>query len=197
MIEDMGASEADVTEYQDVIISHHFVRYLATGHNEISATIVRKDGRCRGTMASQKYPAIESTFIESTSTDLYVRYGEPGTERFVVRPGITLTAGYGFDRTACQMVIEPTRSIIPRVELATYMLPEVVTAIIDEVLPEPDRGELILGVVTKSGCNDLETLDYQNVTITRFRHKCELPKPEIEGAANIKRKGPGCGDNGK
>ena len=102
-------------------------------------------------------------------------------------------ARYAEDRTACEMLIEPIRSIIPHDEPAKYMRPEVMSEIIDEVLPEADRGKMLLGVVTKAGCNDLETDDYENVTIHRFRHRCLLPNPEIEGAARITRKSPSCG----
>jgi hypothetical protein len=101
---------------------------------------------------------------------------------------------YGTDRAACQMVVEPTRSVILRDEPDKYTRPEVVTEIIDEILPEAERGELLLGVVTKSGCNDYETDDYQNFTVSRFRHKCRLPNPEIEGAATVTRKGSFCGN---
>jgi hypothetical protein len=62
---------------------------------------------------------------------------------------------------------------------AKYMRPEVVAEILDEVLPEAERGDPILRTVTKSGCNDYETADYQNVTISRFRTSCNLPNPEI------------------
>jgi hypothetical protein len=72
------------------------------------------------------------------------------------------------------------------------MRPEVMTEIIDEVLPEADRGKLLLGAVTKAGCNDLETEAYGNVTIHRFRHRCLLPNPEIEGGARITRKSLSC-----
>ncbi len=127
-----------------------------------------------------------------TANELTARYGDPDVERFLVRPGITLLARYGGDHTACEMVIEPIRSIIPLNESAMYMRPEVMTEIIDEVLPEASRGKLLLGVVTKSGCNDLETEDYENVTIHRFRHRCLLPNPEIEGQATITRKNTSC-----
>jgi hypothetical protein len=93
------------------------------------------------------------------------------------------------------MLIEPIRSIVPNDEPAKYMRREVMTEIIDEVLPEADRGPLLLHFVTKSGCNDFETGDYENVAIYRFRHRCLLPNPEIEGAARIIRKGPPCGPN--
>lgn len=101
-------------------------------------------------------------------------------------------ARYADDRSACEIVIEPIRSIIPRNESDMYMRPELMTEIIDEVLPEASRGKLLFGVVTKSGCNDLETEDYENVTIHRFRHRCALPNPEIEGRATITRKNTSC-----
>jgi len=193
MIENMGASEHQVAEYENVTISRSFVRYLPSDHDEKSATVVRKDGQCNPAMASQKYTSAAAP----SATDLRIQYGDPDVERFIVRPGITLTATYGTDQTACRMVVGPTRAIIPRIEPAQYMRPEDVKEIISEVLPEADRGDLLFGVVTQSGCNDLETMDYQNVTIHRFRHKCDLPKPEIEGEATIMRKNGECGNGGK
>lgn len=127
-----------------------------------------------------------------TPSELTARYGDPDVERFLVRLGITLMARYADDRSACEIVIEPIRSIIPRNESDMYMRPELMTEIIDEVLPEASRGKLLFGVVTKSGCNDLETEDYENVTIHRFRHRCALPNPEIEGRATITRKNTSC-----
>jgi hypothetical protein len=190
--ENMGAGEYQVAEFQNVTISRYFVRYLPAKHDEKSATVVRKDGLCSPASASQKYVSA----IELNAADLHTWYGDPAVERFVVRPGITLMATYGTDRAACRMVIE-TRSIIPRDEPTKYMRPEVVTQIIDEVLPEADRGELLRSLVTKSGCNDFEAMDYQNVMVSRFRHKCDMPKPEIEGEATVTRKNPACGNSGK
>jgi hypothetical protein len=193
MIESMGASEYQVAEYRYVTISQYFVRYPPANHDEKSATLVRKDGPCSSRIASQK----DVSAIELNATDLHTRYGDPVVSRFVVRPGITLVATYGTDQAACHMVVGPTRSILPRDEAAKYMQPEVVTEIFDEVFPDADRGELLLRVVTKSGCNDYENVNYQNVTISRFRHKCDLPNPEIEGAATTMRKSPACGNGGK
>jgi hypothetical protein len=191
-IESMGASEYQVADYQNVIIGQYFVRYqLPANHDETSATVVRKDGPCSSAIA----PRNNLPVIELNATDLHTRYGDPVVEKFVVRPGITLMATYGTDRAACRMVIEPMRSIIPRVVLTKYMQPEVVTQIIDELLPEADRGELLRSLVTKSGCNDFELMDYQNVTVSRSSHTCDLPKPEIETEeeATVTRKNPACG----
>ncbi len=190
-IENMGAAELQVAEYQNVTISRYFVRYLPANQDEKSATVVRKDGICRSAVASQEYiPA-----IELTATDLHARYGDPDVERFKVRPGITLMVDYGTDQSACQMVVEPRRSIIPRDEPAKYMRPEVMTEILDEVVPEADRGKLLFNTITKSGCNDFQITDYQNVTVSRFRYRCRLPNPEIEGAATVTRNNSSCGNS--
>jgi hypothetical protein len=127
-----------------------------------------------------------------TATDFAARYGNPDAERFVVRPGITMTVAYGDDQSACQMVIEPAHSIIRRDEPAKYMRPDVVTAILDEVLPPPDRGAQLRRLVTKSGCNDIEITEYENATISRTTHRC-TQNPEIEGEATVTRKDPSCG----
>ena len=190
--ESMGAPEYQVAYYQNVTIGQHFARNLATNHDETSATVVRKDGPCSRAIATRNNLPV----IELNNTDLHSRYGDPVVEKFVVRPGITLMATYGTDRVACRMVIEPRRSIIPSIVLTKYMQPEVVTQIIDELLPEADRGELLRSLVTKSGCNDFELMDYQNVTVSRSSHTCDLPKPEIETEeeATVTRKNPACGN---
>jgi MarR family len=183
-IENVGAAEYQVAEYQNVTIGRYFARYLPANHDEKSATVVRKDWKCTPAIASQKYvPA-----IDLNAADLHTRYGVPVAQRFEVRPRITLMVAYGMDQAACQMVVEPTHSIIPRDEPAKYTRPEVVDEIIDEVLPDADRGKLLFGIVTKSGCNDYQRDDYQNFTVSRLRHNCSLPNPEIEGVATLTRK---------
>jgi hypothetical protein len=191
IIENMGAGEYQVAEYQNVTIERYFVRYLPANRDEKRATIVRKDGMCRSATAPQEYvPA-----IKLTATDLHTQYGDPDAERFIVRPGITLMVAYDTDHSACQMVVEPTRSISPRDKSAKYMRPEVVTEILDEVLPEADRGKLLLDTITKSGCNDFQIADYQNVTVSHSIHKCRLPNPDIEGTATVTRKNSSCGNS--
>ena len=127
-----------------------------------------------------------------SASELKGRYGDPDVERFLVRPGVTLTVRYASDRTACEMLIGPIRSIIPRNEPTTYMRPELMTDIIDEVLPDANRGKLLSSYVTKSGSNEIDFKEYENVTITRVRHKCDLPNPEIEGQAIIERRSSSC-----
>jgi hypothetical protein len=69
------------------------------------------------------------------------------------------------------------------------------TEILDEVVPEADRGKVLLDTITKSGCNDFQITDCQNVTVSRSRHKCRLPNPDIEGAATVTRKNSSCGNS--
>jgi hypothetical protein len=82
MNESMGASELQVADYQNVTISQYFLRYLPTNHDEKSATIIRKDGRCSSATASQKFGA----GIGLNAIDLHARYGEPNIQRFAARP---------------------------------------------------------------------------------------------------------------
>lgn len=152
--------------------------------------IVRKNEHCSA--APTRSDPSSDVSMPQTAIDLHTRYGTPDAQRYVVRPGITLMVTYGIDEFACQMVLEPTTSIIHHDEPAKYMRPKVVTEVLEEVVPEAERGALILRTVTKSGCNDYEIIDYQNVTVYRFRHNCRLPNPDIERAATITRKHTSC-----
>jgi len=112
LIENMGAGEHQVFEYQNVTISRDFVRYLPVNQDEQFATIVRKDGVCRSSTVSQEFvPSIQLTAV-----DLHARYGDPVAQRFTIRANTMLTATYGQDQTACEISIGPTRSIFPRDE---------------------------------------------------------------------------------
>lgn len=192
-IESMGAQEHQVAIYQNVTIRRFFSRNLPANRDLTRATVVRKDSACNSALAPRDFVPT----IELHATDLHARYGDPDAERFAVHPGITLMIAYGADQAACQMVIEPAHSIVLHAEPALYMRPEAVTEIIDEILPAADRGQLLLNPVTKSGCNDYESIEYQNVTVSRFKHNCRLPNPEIEGTATVMRKNPSCGSDGK
>jgi len=192
MIESMGAQELQVAIYQNVTINRLFSRNLPANHDLTRATVVRKDSACNSALAPRDFVPT----IELRAADLHARYGDPDAERFAVHPGITLMVPYGADQAACQMVIEPTHSIILHAEPALYMRPEAVNKIIDEILPAADRGQPLLNLVTKSGCNDYELIEYQNITVSRFRHNCQPPTLEIEGTATVTRKSPSCGGDG-
>lgn len=149
-------------------------------------SIVREDRPC-GTSDSSE------VFIAQRAIDIHTQYGVPDAQRYVARPGIALRVSYGGDQSPCEMLIDRTGPIIQRDMHVKYMRPEVVTEILDEVLPQSDRGIQLRRTVTKSGCTNFEIIDYENATITRTTHTCDLPNPEIEGAATVTRRNPSCG----
>ena len=186
---DMGGVEERIFQYQNVTITHYFLHQLPAHHNEDLATIVRRDGLCG---ASNNGRENESVAIPLKALDLQMRYGDPEVQRFAVRPAVSLMAEYGPERTVCRMLLEPQVSILRKNEPAKYLRPELVTEILDEVIPESDRGAETSHSVTKSGCNEIDIAEYLHVTIVRFRHNCQLPDPETEERATITRKDAGC-----
>jgi len=127
-----------------------------------------------------------------TKADLTARYGYPDVQRFVVRPGITLTAGYAENRTACQMLIEPEKSLGHANNEEQSMATETVTAIIDELIPKPERGILLEHAIENMGAAELRHFVYQNLTISR-QFVRYLPKNRDETTATIIRKDGICG----
>ena len=80
-----------------------------------------------------------SVVLLESSQDFHNRYGEPDRERFVVRPGITLTVDYGSDHLACQALIEPPQPLTHLQEHVRLMPSEAVSAVLDEVAPVAAR----------------------------------------------------------
>ena len=189
IIADVGAAEERVFQYQNVTITHALSYHLRKHRDEDLSTIVRHDGLC-GTPTEQRTNGIVA--IPLKAIDLQSRYGEPDVQQFTVRPAISLTVEYGPERTACRMLLEPKGSILTSNKPAEYMRPDVVTEILDEAVPESDRGTEISHTITKSGCNEFEIAEYLHVTIMRSRHNCQLSDPETEGTATIIRKDAAC-----
>jgi hypothetical protein len=130
--------------------------------------------------------------IRLKALDLQIRYGDPDVQRFAVRSAVSLMVEYGPERTACRMLLEPEVSILRKNEPAKYLRPELVTEILEEIIPESDRGAETSHSITKSGCNEIDIAEYLHVTIVRFRHNCQLPDPETEGRATTTRKDAAC-----
>lgn len=133
-----------------------------------------------------------SIATSQTAQELTSRYGEPDLERFAVRPGISLTVEYGSNRLACRMLIEKTRSPFGDPEETEYMRPEVVSEIIDELVPEFQRGAEVSQFMLNTGCNAATTTMYERFTISRSTHNCVPLKPERESRATIVRKDDAC-----
>jgi hypothetical protein len=65
------------------------------------------------------------------------------------------------------------------------MSSEAVAEILEEVVPSRMRGEETGKIVTASGCNEFQIVEYENVSIMRSTHNCLPLKPEREIRATI------------
>jgi hypothetical protein len=124
--------------------------------------------------------------VAQTSQELRNHYGDPEVERFNARPGVGLTVEYGSDRLACQILIQPPEHILSSQEQkARFMASETVTDILDEVVPLTTRGKKTGDFHMVSGCNAVDSTEYENVWITRSTHNCLPLKPEREVRATV------------
>lgn len=114
--------------------------------------------------------AIPTSFPGENSETLRQQYGQPISETFLIRPGITVTASYGKSGNVCQLVIKPKEpeDLIKSVsDTINYKL---LKELEDELVPVPERGkQKINGFVNllcppKNDCFGTEE-SWQNVEI--------------------------------
>jgi hypothetical protein len=123
--------------------------------------------------------------LTPSSQDLHNRYGEPDIERFMARPGIALTAEYGSDRLACQVLIDPPRSLIHQEVQPALMSSDGVSGVLEEIAPATMRGNEILSTFRVSGCNESRITDYENVFVMRSKHTCDPSSPDQDVRTTI------------
>jgi hypothetical protein len=126
--------------------------------------------------------------LAPSSHELHKRYGEPDQERFIVRPGVSLTVQYGSDHLACQFGIAPSKPFDASDPIASYstMSADTVTEILEEVVPAATRGKQIPAGEWATGCaNENEEFDYENVLIVRSVNSCTPSKPHPENFATV------------
>ena len=132
-----------------------------------------------------------------TSQEFHSKYGEPDIERFAARPGIALTVEFGSDRLACQALLESPQPLLHRQEQASFMFSDAVTEILEEIAPASMRGEETDKIIQMSGCNELEMVEYANVSITRSTHDCVPSSPDRDVQATVTFKRDACRAQGK
>ena len=130
--------------------------------------------------------------VAQTSQKLRVRYGEPDIERFTVSGDIGLTVEYGSDDLACQMVIERKRPLLHSEQTLTYMSPEAVGDLVDEIVPPTSRGREVNTLLESMGCAEERVEEYENVWIAHASDMCVPLKPERESRATVVFKRPAC-----
>lgn len=126
------------------------------------------------------------------SRDLRSRFGEPDVERYTATNDIGVTVEYGSDGLACQILIERKQPLLHSNQAQQYMPPEVVSALIDEIVPPASRGRHITSMLESMGCAEGHVDQYENVGIGRYSDKCVPLKPERDSSATIAFKRPVC-----
>ena len=129
--------------------------------------------------------AAGSVLLTQSSQELHTRYGAPGLERFVVRPGISLTVEYGSDHLVCQALIAPPQPLIGQEEQTSLMASEGVSEVLEEVAPVAMRGKQINEGSFQIGCNVGRFTDYENVWIMRVKHECEPSSQDRDANTSI------------
>jgi hypothetical protein len=127
-----------------------------------------------------------------TSRELHSRYGQPDVERFAVRPGITAMVQYGTDASTCQVVIEAQHPLVRREQTIKYLRPETVSGIVDEIVPPSTWGHKLNTLTENMGCAHGETVEYENVVISRDTDQCVPLKAERESIATVTFKRSNC-----
>jgi hypothetical protein len=115
-----------------------------------------------------------------TASRLHNHFGQPFREDMQARQGVSIAALYGPNLQAGELRIHPTDTAFLVNGPATLMEPDIVTAIIDEILPVDERGKFGMSMRTNLGCNVSSTDEYKRVTITHSTHECGPLQPARE-----------------
>ena len=99
--------------------------------------------------------------------------GEADLERFIARPGISVSVEYGSDHLACNALIEPPGPLGYTQEQVPLMRSDNVTEVLEEIAPVATRGKQTNTIIHQSGCNVIRMADYEKVFIMRSTHTCD------------------------
>jgi hypothetical protein len=102
--------------------------------------------------------------VAQRSTELQSKYGSP-LDAFVIRPGLLMTAKYAADGKVCEMFIIEARTPGSNIGLRTPLTPETVPALIDELVPDGERGSKLRWPVQTQGMTLQAFYRYENVSI--------------------------------
>ena len=116
--------------------------------------------------------AIPTSFPGKNSEALRQQYGQPISETYLVRPGITVTATYGKSGNTCELVIRPQQSNNLTNKTTSNIDYDLLKGIENELAPVTERGEYVIGtfidIVCVPGDDDCPAgtqEDWKNVTI--------------------------------
>jgi len=91
------------------------------------------------------------TLSAQSGKALRQKYGEPVSETFIVRPGITVTATFGTNGRITEFLISPQNTAVIKSRGNSLSI-DSVNAIIDELVPRAIRGKYLIGEFLNMVC---------------------------------------------
>ncbi len=98
---------------------------------------------------------VETSFPGKTAESMRQHFGAPVSETFLVRPGVVVTASYGKNGHFCELLVSPQNpatAIKSADQTAKTIDSNLLTKIIDELVPESERGRGLSGNMLNIRC---------------------------------------------
>ena len=91
--------------------------------------------------------AVQTSFPGNTGETIRQFYGPPVSETFLVRPGLVVSISYGKKGQVCELFISPQKptTLIKSANQTKVIDSKLLTEIIDELVPENERGRGVSG----------------------------------------------------
>jgi hypothetical protein len=104
--------------------------------------------------------------VAQTPNELEAKYGS-AVNAYVIRPGLLMTARQTVTGQPCEMSIIEARTPGSNISARTALTYEIVPKLIDELIPERERGKKIrsYGLVQVTGMTGQVFFNYENVSI--------------------------------
>ena len=106
-----------------------------------------------------------------TRSEFLQRYESPEIGIYILRPGIFMSVDFSVDTLwkdyACEAVIKHQIDETSSANNYETISSKLAVEIIDEVVPEAQRGKLIFQWQLTAGCNSAQMSEYENVEIRR------------------------------
>lgn len=96
---------------------------------------------------------VSGTLLGQSKEELGRKYGDPVSETFMVRLGVTVTATYGTNGRIAELLISPVvTGYVKSQGLRKPMSKDFVQALIHELLPSSMRGKFVIARFDNIGC---------------------------------------------
>ena len=132
--------------------------------------------------------------LAQTRSEFRERCESPEIGIYIVRPGIIMSVDFSVDPLgndhACEAVIKSQIDETANANHKETISSKLAVEIIDELVPEEQRGKVIFGWQLSAGCNGAQMREYETVEIMR-KTRCEARGGGIYEAL-IKWKSPWC-----